>query len=74
MAEDKSLAIDAAPKMFSVQEKPEWKSGSSLDNAACDPDLEKRSVENGTTVQLKRRLQSRHLQMIAIGMLGILFC
>ena len=24
-------------------------------------------IENGTTMQLQRRLQSRHLQMIAIG-------
>ncbi|KAK5137363.1 hypothetical protein LTR08_008941 [Meristemomyces frigidus] len=30
-------------------------------------DVEKHSSEIGTTVQLKRRLQSRHLQMIAIG-------
>lgn len=30
-------------------------------------DLEKRSIQHGTTSQLKRRLQSRHLQMIAIG-------
>ncbi|OQO13452.1 hypothetical protein B0A48_01680 [Cryoendolithus antarcticus] len=30
-------------------------------------DVEKNGVEHGTTVQLQRRLQSRHLQMIAIG-------
>lgn len=32
-----------------------------------DSDLEKQSVQAGETVQLQRRLQSRHLQMIAIG-------
>lgn len=30
-------------------------------------DVEKQSVQHGSTTQLKRRLQSRHLQMIAIG-------
>lgn len=30
-------------------------------------DVEKQSVQAGETVQLQRRLQSRHLQMIAIG-------
>lgn len=30
-------------------------------------DIENQSVQNGSTAQLQRRLQSRHLQMIAIG-------
>lgn len=32
-----------------------------------DSDVEKQSLQAGQTVQLQRRLQSRHLQMIAIG-------
>ncbi|KAK5114902.1 hypothetical protein LTR62_002061 [Meristemomyces frigidus] len=35
--------------------------------AGSHHDVEKQEVEAGTTVQLQRRLQSRHLQMIAIG-------
>ena len=64
---DKTMSIDAAPKAGSIHEKPEWHSSSSIDDATFDADLEKKSFEKGTTVQLKRRLQSRHLQMIAIG-------
>ncbi|KAL1303753.1 hypothetical protein AAFC00_007095 [Neodothiora populina] len=54
--------IEIGPKVDPVEEKPEdWNSRSSYDG-----ELEKQ-VQKGTTVQLKRRLQSRHLQMIAIG-------
>ncbi|ETN36265.1 uncharacterized protein HMPREF1541_08542 [Cyphellophora europaea CBS 101466] len=38
-----------------------------IDSGRTSPDPEKQSVHQGTTAQLKRRLQSRHLQMIAIG-------
>ena len=46
-----------------VEVKPE----SPNQSGRASPDLEKQSVHHGTTAQLKRRLQSRHLQMIAIG-------
>lgn len=37
--------------------------------SSASSDVEKQdSFRAGTTVQLKRKLQSRHLQMIAIGM------
>lgn len=36
-------------------------------NSFDNDDVEKQSVQHGTTAQLQRRLQSRHLQMIAIG-------
>lgn len=36
---------------------------------ASGSEAEKQDLTAGTTVQLKRKLQSRHLQMIAIGML-----
>lgn len=55
--------IDASPKVAAVSEKPEDVHSSS----SFDGEVEKQ-VEKGTTVQLKRRLQSRHLQMIAIGL------
>lgn len=59
--------IDIAPKMAGVSLTPEeWNSSSSVDG-----DMEKQ-IQQGTTVQLKRRLQSRHLQMIAIGMSHVL--
>ncbi|GAB7352439.1 hypothetical protein MBLNU459_g2855t1 [Dothideomycetes sp. NU459] len=54
---DKSMNIDVAPR--AINEKPPSKS-------SIDEDLEK-LPQHGQTVQLKRRLQSRHLQMIAIG-------
>lgn len=59
---NKTMDINVAPKTESPEISPEWHSRSSYDG-----ELEKQSVEKGTTVQLKRRLQSRHLQMIAIG-------
>lgn len=43
--------------------KPE----ASDESGRTSPDVEKQSVQHGTTAQLQRRLQSRHLQMIAIG-------
>lgn len=57
---DKSMDINVAPKAAEPQVKPDTSS-------SYDGELEKQ-VDVGTTVQLKRRLQSRHLQMIAIGM------
>lgn len=45
----------------------EVKPDTALDSGRTTPDLEKQSVRHGETAQLKRRLQSRHLQMIAIG-------
>jgi len=69
---DKDLAINTVTSKDGVAVgKPELQSNSSFD---MDIELEKRSVEKGTTVQLKRRLQSRHLQMIAIGTLETLPC
>lgn len=65
---DKNMEINVAPKTESPEISPEWHSRSSYDG-----ELEKQSVEKGTTVQLKRRLQSRHLQMIAIGMQKSIF-
>ena len=56
------MEINVAPKTEGPEISPEWHSRSSYDG-----ELEKQ-VDVGTTVQLKRRLQSRHLQMIAIGM------
>jgi amino acid transporter len=47
-------------------------SHSSSPSSISQDDVEGSPVP-GTTVQLKRRLQSRHLQMIAIGM-GTAFC
>ncbi|KAK5078574.1 lysine permease [Lithohypha guttulata] len=35
--------------------------------SSISDDVEKQSVQHGQTAQLQRRLQSRHLQMIAIG-------
>lgn len=58
---DKSIDINVAPKGVVTSTTPEWHSDASYDGT-----LEKQ-IEKGTTVQLKRRLQSRHLQMIAIG-------
>lgn len=49
------------------QEAFQVKSDSPTDSGRASPDLEKQSVHNGSTAQLQRRLQSRHLQMIAIG-------
>lgn len=64
-AGDKNLAINVAPKgTLTVAQ------GTSEDistRSSYDAELEKQVIP-GTTVQLKRRLQSRHLQMIAIGM------
>ena len=34
---------------------------------SAEHDVEKQSLEQGSTQQLQRRLKSRHLQMIAIG-------
>lgn len=45
----------------------EVKPDTAVTSGRTTPDLEKQSVHNGETAQLKRRLQSRHLQMIAIG-------
>lgn len=36
-------------------------------SSSAHDDVEKQSVQNGQTTQLARRLQSRHLQMIALG-------
>lgn len=44
--------------------KPE---ATSSKTSSVSDDVEKQSVEHGSTTQLQRRLQSRHLQMIAIG-------
>ena len=45
----------------------EVKPDTAVTSGTATPDLEKQSVHNGETAQLKRSLQSRHLQMIAIG-------
>lgn len=55
----KNESINVAAKSFDIS-TPQRVS-------ASVSDVEKQSVDRGTTVQLKRRLQSRHLQMIAIG-------
>lgn len=47
-----------------VQVKPEEESPRT---SVTDTDPEKQSLQHGETAQLKRRLQSRHLQFIAIG-------
>ncbi|KAL8305815.1 hypothetical protein RB597_003491 [Gaeumannomyces tritici] len=56
-------AIAAVPVPKADGGKP--KSSGSDDGGAHD--VEKQSVEQGSTAQLKRSLQSRHLQMIALG-------
>ncbi|KAK6395443.1 hypothetical protein LTR65_000914 [Meristemomyces frigidus] len=58
--EEKTGTTDVAAKPFGDESL-----GSGV--AASLDDVEKASPEVGTTVELKRRLQSRHLQMIAIG-------
>ncbi|KAL8392356.1 hypothetical protein RB595_002519 [Gaeumannomyces hyphopodioides] len=55
-------AIAAVPMSKAEGGKPR---ASGSDNGAHD--VEKQSVEQGSTAQLKRSLQSRHLQMIALG-------
>jgi amino acid permease len=54
--------IKSAPPM---SEKP-FKAGDSR-STHSGSDVEKHDVKVGETVQLQRRLQSRHIQMIAIG-------
>lgn len=49
------------------EEKPYDEKARDSHSACSDSDVEKQSVQAGETVQLQRRLQSRHLQMIAIG-------
>jgi yeast amino acid transporter len=54
MGKDDSVEIKPEPAVDSGRSSP-------------DHDVEKQSLQQGTTAQLQRRLQSRHLQMIAIG-------
>ena len=54
-----------------VSEKPFGK-GVDIRSTTSGSDVEKQDVRAGQTVQLKRKLQSRHLQMIAIGMLFVI--
>lgn len=56
--------MDKSEKVTDV--KPVGAIGSSRSSSAHD-DVEKQSVQHGEATQLKRSLQSRHLQMIAIG-------
>ncbi|EGP87620.1 unnamed protein product [Zymoseptoria tritici ST99CH_1A5] len=57
--------MDDSIKSAPQTEKP-FKVGEA-DSSIHDSDTEKQDVKVGQTVQLQRRLQSRHLQMIAIG-------
>ncbi|KAF2164219.1 hypothetical protein M409DRAFT_56909 [Zasmidium cellare ATCC 36951] len=50
-----------------ITEKPFGEKSLDVRSATSGSDVEKQDVRAGTTVQLKRKLQSRHLQMIAIG-------
>ena len=60
---EKIKSADAASPS-SIHEKH-----SGIFDSRSSSDVEKgSSVKAGETVQLKRKLQSRHLQMIAIGM------
>jgi len=55
-------------KEFNVTAKSSHEKSPDYVSTASPHDAEKQDeIELGTTVQLKRRLQSRHLQMIAIG-------
>jgi amino acid transporter len=54
--------IKSAPP---ASEKPV--KGADSHSSHSGSDIEKQDVKVGQTVQLQRRLQSRHLQMIAIG-------
>lgn len=60
--------------MVSKGEKPFDMGSKPSDEVPSPGDVEKQEPEigTGTTVQLQRRLQSRHLQMIAIG--GTIVC
>lgn len=49
------------------QEIVEVKPDTAATSGSATPDLERQSIQHGETAQLKRQLQSRHLQMIAIG-------
>jgi len=59
-------------KEFNVTAKSSHEKSPDYVSTASPHDAEKQDeIELGTTVQLKRRLQSRHLQMIAIGELPL---
>ena len=69
--DDKIKSADSSAPRDSITNYGE--KGYDVHSAASGSDLEKQDeFRAGTTVQLKRKLQSRHLQMIAIGMSAFL--
>ena len=65
---DDKINSKSADSPEAITEKPFGEKSVDVRSATSGSDVEKQDFRAGTTVQLKRKLQSRHLQMIAIGM------
>lgn len=68
-ATDDEMEAPGSAASDAITAKPFGEKSPDVQSATSGSDVEKQNdVQIGTTVQLKRKLQSRHLQMIAIGM------